>query len=333
MIGLIIILFLVLILPFMLKIVEQNLEVFLFLMGLFAAFISGVFNRQLLLQALEDPIKITIAVVISGLLFKWFKIPIKNGIQKIIHFIPFPVFLFLTVVLLGLLSSVITAIIAALVLVLLISSMNLSRQAMVLYAVISCFAIGLGAALTPIGEPLSTITTSKLKQDFFYLFELIGQYVIPGVLLLGILAAILVKPSRMEHISESTDSDSYEDILVRGIKIYFFVMGLTLLGAGFEPLINKYLLNLNSLILYWVNIISAILDNATLAAAEISSEMSNSAIQAILLGLLISGGMLIPGNIPNIISAGKLNITSKEWARYGVPIGMALMVLYFIVLI
>ncbi len=29
--------------------------------------------------------------------------------------------------------------------------------------------------------------------------------------------------------------------------------------------------------------------------------------------------MLIPGNIPNIISAGKLGITSKEWARLGVP--------------
>ena len=26
--------------------------------------------------------------------------------------------------------------------------------------------------------------------------------------------------------------------------------------------------------------------------------------------------MLIPGNIPNIIAAGKLNITSKEWATF-----------------
>ena len=47
------------------------------------------------------------------------------------------------------------------------------------------------------------------------------------------------------------------------------------------------------------------------------------------MGLLIAGGMLIPGNIPNIIAAGKLEITSAEWARTGIPIGLALMVLVF----
>jgi predicted cation transporter len=50
------------------------------------------------------------------------------------------------------------------------------------------------------------------------------------------------------------------------------------------------------------------------------------------MGLLISGGMLIPGNIPNIISASKLGITSKEWARLGLPLGLVSMVIYFIVL-
>ena len=109
-------------------------------------------------------------------------------------------------------------------------------------------------------------------------------------------------------------------------------MALTLLGAGFEPFIEKYLLDLNPLILYWINMISAVLDNATLAAAEISPEMNDSTIKALLLGLLISGGMLIPGNIPNIIAAGKLNIKSIEWARFGVPIGLIAMVIYFVVI-
>ena len=78
--------------------------------------------------------------------------------------------------------------------------------------------------------------------------------------------------------------------------------------------------------------ISAVLDNATLASAEISPSMTPDMIQAILLGLLISGGMLIPGNIPNIISANKLSITSKEWAQFGVPIGLITMAIYFVVL-
>ena len=43
------------------------------------------------------------------------------------------------------------------------------------------------------------------------------------------------------------------------------------------------------------------------------------------MGLLIAGGMLIPGNIPNIIAAGKIDISSSEWAKTGIPLGMALM--------
>jgi predicted cation transporter len=49
-----------------------------------------------------------------------------------------------------------------------------------------------------------------------------------------------------------------------------------------------------------------------------------------LMGLLIAGGMLVPGNIPNIISANKLGITSKEWARLGIPLGLVLMLVYFV---
>ena len=109
-------------------------------------------------------------------------------------------------------------------------------------------------------------------------------------------------------------------------------MGLTFLGHGFEPLINEYIIGLHPMLLYWINMISAILDNATLAAAEISPAMDRVTIRAVLLGLIISGGMLIPGNIPNIIAAGKLNITSKEWACFGVPVGLITMTVSFVIL-
>jgi len=84
--------------------------------------------------------------------------------------------------------------------------------------------------------------------------------------------------------------------------------------------------------LYWINMASAVLDNATLAAAEIGPFMTESQIKSVLMGLLISGGILIPGNIPNIISASKLGITSKEWARIGIPLGLATMGMYFVIL-
>ena len=333
-IGLTIILILVLFLPFTVKVVEHNLEVFLFAMGIAAAAISLVLDVPLFMKALEDPIFISLAVLIAGLLFKWLQDPMEKGIIGMSKAMPFRLFIALVVIILGLISSLITAIIAAIVLVAIVSVLRLDRKSEIRLVIIACFSIGLGAALTPIGEPLSTIAISKLNADFFYLLRLIGPDIIPGVIIFGLLAAFMVSPKTDSHgLSSDLQSESYKEIIIRAFKIYLFVMGLTLLGAGFEPFIDRYLLGLSPLALYWINMISAILDNATLAAAEISPKMDAPTLKAILLGLLISGGMLIPGNIPNIIAAGKLNITSKEWARFGVPLGLIAMVVYFIVIL
>ncbi len=42
--------------------------------------------------------------------------------------------------------------------------------------------------------------------------------------------------------------------------------------------------------------------------------------------------MLIPGNIPNIVAAGRLRITMGEWARVGVPLGLIMMGVYFVII-
>lgn len=95
---------------------------------------------------------------------------------------------------------------------------------------------------------------------------------------------------------------------------------------------ERFLIRMPKTALYWANTISAVLDNATLAAAEISPRMSLGRIEFLLIGLLLSGGMLIPGNIPNIICAKQLKITSRDWARYAVPLGLAFLTGYFILL-
>lgn len=332
-VGLIIILLLVLFLPFFVKIVEQNLEPFLFIMGLLAAIVSGVLTWDLFLQALEDPIVITAAVLIAGLLFKWLKDPIENTISAIGEKMNMRLFLAILIVVLGLISSLITAIIAAIVLVSVVSILKLDRKTEIQTVILACYSIGLGAVLTPIGEPLSTIVTSKLDEEFLYLFKLVGPEIIILVLLIGTIAFFMLKPTkRTDGTANANTEESYGEILLRSFKIYLFVMGLTLLGAGYEPLVNQYLLDLPPWVLYWINTISAVLDNATLAAAEISPAMSSSTIIFLLLGLCISGGMLIPGNIPNIIAANKLNITSKEWAKLGVPFGAIMMIAVFIYL-
>ena len=333
-VGLLIILALVLFLPFSVKWVEHNLEAFLFVMGIAAVLVSGLFSGSLVIHALKDPIMISLAVLIAGLLFKWLAQPLEKAVTAMSHIIPYRLFLALIVIVLGLISSVITAIIAALVLVAIVSTLKLDRKSELIVVIMSCFSIGLGAALTPIGEPLSTIAINKLDESFFYLLELLGAFIIPGIVLFGVLTAIIVKPRESASGLTNTEiNETYKEIVIRTVKVYIFVMGLTFLGSGFEPLISKYLIDLNPYILYWINMISAVLDNATLTAAEISPAMETDTVRDILLGLLISGGMLIPGNIPNIIAAGKLKITSKEWAVIGVPIGLVSMVICFIILI
>lgn len=329
----------VLTLPFFVKHVEENLEIFLFVMGVLAVTVTAQWEWALVEEALVEPIKITAAVLIAGFLFKLCRPAMRKAIGKSIAAIGVKAFTFAIVTLLGLVSSVITAIIAALILVEVIDCMKLDRRDEIKIVVVACFAIGMGAVLTPLGEPLATIAISKLKgepysADFWFLMRNFWQYVVPGVLVFGAIAAIVVKPTDSEATSLTEDrEENSRDILFRTVKTYFFVMALVFLGTGFKPIIDAFIVKLPAEGLYWINSISAILDNATLAAAEVGPSMSMSQLTFSLMGLIVAGGMLIPGNIPNIISAGKLNIKSKEWISVGVPLGGAVMAVYFVILL
>lgn len=318
-------------------------------MGLAAALIAGVLRLDLAEKALVEPIKISLAVLVAGLAFRALGGYVRRAIWGALVFMPMGVFLFVLVVALGLLSSVITAIIAALVLVEVIGILSLPRKLEVGLDVVACFAIGLGAALTPVGEPLATIAISKLGQSFWYLAILIGPYIVPGILALGAFAAFYLPRlapgfspagdagreaagAAERGLQAPQDTETYWGVVVRALKVYLFVMALVMLGEGFKPVIDRFVIGLPVPILYWLNMVSAILDNATLTAAEISLKMNSPQVKSILMGLIISGGMLIPGNIPNIISAGKLRIGSREWAALGVPLGLVVMVVYFIIL-
>jgi predicted cation transporter len=332
-VGLLVIFTVVLIGPFVNKKVESNLEAFLFSMGAVSATLSNAWSAEVLREGLVAPINITLAVLGAGVVFHYLRKYIDHIMRRVLITVPLAVIVFAGVVILGLLSSIISAIIAALLLVEFITVLPLHRQAEVSLTIIACFAIGLGAALTPLGEPLSTIVVSKLSGEpyhasFYYLFKLLAGYVIPAVVVLGLVGAFLVqrKPEdTAESLAAEAEEEKLRDVFIRAGKVYIFVMALIFLGAGFKPLIDTYLLKLSSQVLFWVNMVSAILDNATLAAAEIGPSLSTAQIKSALLGLLISGGMLIPGNIPNIITAHALHIKSTEWAKLGVPLGLVIM--------
>lgn len=357
-IGLFIIFLLVLIGPFKIKIIEQNLEVFLFVCGVLALTISGFvtipgaetgWRLEIIEEALIAPLYIAndlnlpigivqVVLIVGFIIYKWHE-PIHRAIRRMTEALSLKIMAFILIAVLGLFSSVISAILAAIILVEMVNALPLSRKSKIDLTVIACFSIGLGAALTPLGEPLSTIAISKLSgppynATFTFLFDMLAIYVLPGIIAYGIVGMFFLGKVNINEPGMKAEeyNETLKDVIMRGVKVYVFIMALVFLGDGFKPIILEYIAKMPSTVLYWVNMVSAILDNATLTAAEIGPTMEPLQIKAALMGLLIAGGMLIPGNIPNIISANKLGITSKEWARLGVPLGLVTMGIYFVIL-
>jgi predicted cation transporter len=342
--GLVIILLSVLVLPFAFHRVEKNIELFLFAMGLAAAIVGGTFNGGVVREALVHPLPITMAVLVMGLAFKWGRRRLEPLIAKAVGLVGPRWLTFGVILLLGALSSIITVIVASLLLVEYVSALRLKRKAEIHIVVTACFALGLGAGLTPLGEPLSTIAVSKLMgpphyADFWFLLRNLGRWILPGVFGFAVLSLFFHEPkatSEAETLAEPMEEvrkdESYRDVVMRAAKVFIFVVALVFLGEGFKPLVDAYVLKLGPALLYWVNTTSAVLDNATLAAAEISPAMTLVQLRGVLLGLLLAGGILIPGNIPNIIAASKLGISMKEWAWFGIPLGLLSMGACFIAL-
>jgi predicted cation transporter len=346
--GLGIITLLVLVLPFRVKFVEHNLEAFFMFMGILSVSVSGLWSWELVIEAIKAPVMIGSlplgifqVVLIFGLLIRFYNSQFNKAITFIAARLNPKLFIFLMIFVLGLISSVISVIVTAVLLAEIVAALPLAREDKIKLVVISCFAVGLGAVLTPLGEPLSTILVQKLagppyNAGFTFPFYTFAAYIIPGVTVTALFGAFQIG-KKFTLKSDTGSGPQYAEnimsIVVRAVKVYVFIAALILLGEGLKPIVIWFLVKIPAPVLFWINSISAVLDNATLTAIEINPTMALTQIVSITLGLLIAGGMLIPGNIPNIVAAARLKISMKEWAVIGLPIGMVLLVSYFAVLL
>jgi predicted cation transporter len=316
--------------PLVLAPLEHNFEAYCFAIGLIAVTVSNTWSGRLLFHAGTEPLMISGAVVVAGLVFGRIRVPLDRAFTGLRDRIPRAPLTGAVVAAIALLSSMITAIVAALLLVEGVRLLRLIPAKRTTVTVIGCFAIGMGAALTPIGEPLATLVVNGLHLGLADLFYLLVPLVLPGVAALGLLAGWIARGPYEESVSVAVAQVHETPLaaLVQGLKVYVFVAGLVLVSHAFEPLADIYVPTLRTDTLYWINMLSAALDNATLVAVEMH-HMPLERAREILLSLLIAGGMLIPGNIPNIVSAGALRIGSLAWARRGVPLGLVLLGIYF----
>ena len=115
-IGLSLIFIVVLVGPFLNKKIESNLEAFLFAMGVASATISNAWSSEVLHEGVVAPVNITLAVLGAGILFHSLRKYIDHAMRRVLITVPLAVIICIGIIVLGLLSSLISAIIAALLL-------------------------------------------------------------------------------------------------------------------------------------------------------------------------------------------------------------------------
>ncbi|MGZ6240971.1 MAG: DUF1646 family protein, partial [Candidatus Binataceae bacterium] len=200
--------------PAVSRLVEEQIELFFLVIGLLAMTLAGAWRWEVVRHAVEEPVWITLAVIVAGVVFDHLRGPMDRRLTRLRSQVARPLLCTGAVFMIALLSSVITAIVAALVLVEMVGLLRVDTRARLRITVAGCFAIGLGASLTPLGEPLSTLAADALGLGFTGLFSLLAPYVLPGMLACSITAGLFAAGQEDEgatpaavlalaHLSES----------------------------------------------------------------------------------------------------------------------------------
>ena len=308
------------------------------MVGAAAVTISGGWSVDFIYETLQYPVNVAFIVLVVSVIF--------NNYSRYIFRVLFAFFrklapqysFALLVFLLGITSSLVSVTVAALVLAEVLKVVNLERLSTVRITVFACYAIGLGAVLTPLAEPLGLIINNALTgaphfADFFFLMRHFFVWIAHAILLLSAAAGYSARhagTTMQMHIRE--DKETYGSMLRRTWHIYMFVAALNLISAGLRPLAQSTITHLGGKVLFLANAVSVIIYNATLAAIEIVPTISMNDLIYMVIGLAAFGSMLVQGNLPNIVAAEKLGIKSREWASVAVPTGLVLMGAYFIIL-
>ena len=324
--------------PLKSKWVENHLELFLLILGAAAVTISGMWSKEFIYDALNSPVNVAFIVLVVSIIFNYYSRYIFRVLFILFRFFEPKYSFAILVFLLGITSSVFSVTVAALVLAEVLQVVNLEREQTVKVTVYACYAIGLGAVLLPLAEPLGLVIYKELaagphQADFFFVLKHFFWWIVPGILLMALAAGYTVRNANAQvelHIRE--DKEDTRSMLRRTWHIYLFVAALTLISTGLRPFADATIARLSGKILFWANSVSVIIDNATLAAIEVTPEVSIPNLMYMVIGLAAFGSMLVQGNLPNIVAAEKLGIKSREWARVAVPAGAVLMSGYFIAL-
>lgn len=316
--------------PLLDKRIADRLEWFLLAVGAAACTLSWAWSGAVIVEAILRPMRVCAAILVGSLFFSFTNDWIRAWVRGGAAILGVRAAVAAAVVGAGLASPLLTAEVAALVLVEILEAVRLEPEAESHAAVLGCLAIGLGSILTSFGGPVSAVAMAKLVQapypiEGHFLLGLVGAWAIPVTVGMGALAGFLYGRPDPNPPARPEDPLSLWQILVLTGKLYIFISALVLLGAGLLPLIDRTLLTASPSALFWGNSLAAVADGATLASVEISPRMQQDQLRYVLLSLSIAGGALIQGNAHNLIVSHRLGIDNRRWARAGVPAAAVLM--------
>ena len=153
--------------PILIKPIERNVEIFFLVAGTIIAAVTGQLSSALVRSALREPIELTSAVLVFGIVFRLLRARLDRLLSAATRMFGQRWLCFALTIVLGLLAGFITAVVAALVFAEAISLLKMDRSTEVAATVLGCFAIGLGAVTTPLGMPASTLVLAALHADSF----------------------------------------------------------------------------------------------------------------------------------------------------------------------
>jgi len=124
-----------LILPFLVKKINENIELFFLLMGILAVSVVGNWSWGLFREAVESPVMISgipvgifQVVLILGFIIHFLNRQFKRAFLNLINKLDARLFIFLLILFLGLFSSVLSVIITAVILAEILTIIPLERQ-------------------------------------------------------------------------------------------------------------------------------------------------------------------------------------------------------------
>src|ERR1700691_5337750 len=134
--------------PLAVATLEHNIELYCLALGVLATILGTGFSRDLIFETLQEPVPICIAVIVAALLFGWVRPGLDRGFERLRTRVSRALLTAASVFVIASVSSVITAIVGALVLIEVIGLLHFEGDRRVRVTGAGWFEIGMGGSLT-----------------------------------------------------------------------------------------------------------------------------------------------------------------------------------------